>query len=372
MPIPTPVLQTGADAPVTVALAPVHNAIYSLLLLVRQEEEQLSGIGDWVTTTLAALSPETRQRHKLVLSGLHYALLPDRSWSSFPAYLEHLATCEPLALQDKVLNAYARFPRLTEGKPYVPGNDPAPVNGSAVLKDPDSYLAFLRTRFHIDVAEEDIEREAYRYLTNPPAMRALIVSHLQEMWDRHLASEWRRVEPMLSTAVQAFQQLDLKGMSKREAAQRITGQTLDEATWAGVFDETTEVILIPSAHVGPYLGRVWTGSTRRILFGARLPAGAQVQAPDLSRAEIAVRLNALADDTRLQILKYIADQGEVCSQEIIAELGLSQSTASRHLNHLSATRYLTERREGSAKCYTLNPQRLADTLRALNDFLLGE
>jgi DNA-binding transcriptional ArsR family regulator len=108
-----------------------------------------------------------------------------------------------------------------------------------------------------------------------------------------------------------------------------------------------------------------------VLFGARVPEGAQIHAPDLSRAEILVRLNALADDTRLRILKLISEGGELRSQEIMTRLELSQSAASRHLTQLSATGYLDERRCEGAKCYALNPRRIKDTLRAISAFLLG-
>ncbi len=108
-----------------------------------------------------------------------------------------------------------------------------------------------------------------------------------------------------------------------------------------------------------------------MFFGAKIPNGVQFHAPDLSRAEIAVRLNALADDTRLRILKLISEVGEQRSQDIMQSLDLSQSAASRHLKQLSATGYLFERRFSGAKCYKLNPQRIKDTLHAIAVFLLG-
>jgi DNA-binding MarR family transcriptional regulator len=58
------------------------------------------------------------------------------------------------------------------------------------------------------------------------------------------------------------------------------------------------------------------------------------------------------------------------SQEIIEQLGISQSAASRHLNQLSATGYLIERRCSGAKCYSLNQERVQDTMRAVEAFLL--
>ena len=138
-----------------------------------------------------------------------------------------------------------------------------------------------------------------------------------------------------------------------------------------MFERPGQVIFVPSVHVGPYLGKLWAGGdTMWVLFGARIPEGVQFHAPDLSRAEIVVRLNALADDIRLRILRLISDEGEQRSQDIMTRLQLSQSAASRHLKQLSATGYLNERRCNGAKCYTLNAQRVEDTLHAVSSFLL--
>jgi DNA-binding transcriptional ArsR family regulator len=107
-----------------------------------------------------------------------------------------------------------------------------------------------------------------------------------------------------------------------------------------------------------------------VIFGARIPEGVQFDAPDLSCAEIVVRLSALADDTRLRLLRLVTEEGELRSQEIMSRMGLSQSAASRQLKQLSATGFLNERRCEGAKCYNLNPERVKDTCNALSGFLL--
>jgi DNA-binding transcriptional ArsR family regulator len=358
-------------APITVALEPARNAFHSLSLLAKAEE--LSGLSDWVIRTANALTPRERKRHKLVFYGLYFAMVPEQSWSSFPDHVDHLATRNPTALRDRILAIYARHPLLTNGENQVWYDKPRPIELEAILKDVDSYLDFLRERYEMDQSEAELEAQAYSYLADPPAMQDLIVSHLRKMWDEYLAPEWERVEPMLQDAVKAFQQVDFSNMSKLEAAQLITGQELDREKWERKFELAKKVVFVPSAHLGPYLGKLWPpGHTLWMLFGARLPEGIQFQAPDLSRAEIVVRLSALADDNRLRILKLISEQGELSSQEIMTSLGLSQSAASRHLQQLSATGYLSERRRNSAKCYRLNPERIEDTLQAISGFLSGK
>ena len=107
-----------------------------------------------------------------------------------------------------------------------------------------------------------------------------------------------------------------------------------------------------------------------VFFGARVPEGVRFHAPDLSRTEIVVRLNALADDSRLRILRLISEQGEQRSQDIISTLDFSQSAASRHLKQLSATGLVSERRCNGSKCYALNTERVENTLQAISAFLL--
>jgi ArsR family transcriptional regulator len=359
-------------APITVALEPARNAFHSLSLLVKAEE--LPGLSDWVPRTANALTPAERKRHMLVFSGLYWAVMPERSWASFPAYVDHLATRNPTALRDRMLAIYAQHPLLVNGEHQAGWYDkPRPFEPREILKDVDTYLGFVGKRYEIDQSEAEVEAQAYSYLTDPPAMQELIVSHLRKMWDEYLAPEWEQVEPMLHGVVEAFQRIDFGEMSKFEAGQLVIGRDLEREKWERTFELAKELVFVPSAHLGPYRGKLWPpGRTLWMLFGARLPEGAQFQVPDLSRAEIVVRLSALADDNRLRILKLVSEKGEPSSQDIMASLGLSQSSASRHLKQLSATGYLSERRSNSAKHYRLSPERIEATLQAVSSFLLGK
>jgi DNA-binding transcriptional ArsR family regulator len=343
-------------------IEPAYNAIQSLMFLLRAEE--LSGLGEWTTKTLAKMTAEELHQHELVMIGLHFATIPLQSWPSFPAYLDHLAAVKPEILRDKILDTYDSMPCREEEQEHF-------VDLKTALADVETFLVYLKQRFAPKHIDDAVEAEAYTYLIDPPALQTLVVSHLQYMWDNYLAVEWNRVEPMLRDAVAAFRQVDFSQMERLEAVEFITGQKPGERNWERKFLESEQLVFVPSAHAGPYLGMFPKGDAVRIVFGARLPEGADLHAPDLSRTEILVRLSALADDNRLRILKFIADGGEQRSQDIIKELDLSQSAASRHLTQLSATGYLTERRCNGAKCYSLNNDRLENTLRAVSAFLIG-
>jgi DNA-binding transcriptional ArsR family regulator len=105
-----------------------------------------------------------------------------------------------------------------------------------------------------------------------------------------------------------------------------------------------------------------------MLFGARSPYGIESGLSALSTSELLVWLNALTDRTRLRILALLVEQDELCAQDLIVKLDLSQPAASRHLRQLTASGYITERWRDGSKCYQLNRARISDTVSALERF----
>ncbi len=361
---------------ISVALEPSYNVFNSLLLLGWVDKSP--GLNEWVTRTAAAMSPERRHTHRLILLGLYHAVVPTKSWPSFPAYVDHLAAQDPIVLRDRVLNVYTKMPKYVDGAPCLmpdPTDGQPAIDVAPLLESVDAFLEFLMERFPKAKIDVEIESEAHRYLNDPPAMQAMIVSYFRSMWEEVLAPEWERSVSMLQASVDAFRQLNLASMSKLEAVRLVLDRDLPEEKaemWKQKLERAKRLVLVPSAHVGPYFGHFQSADTMWILFGARIPKGAQVHAPDLSRAEILVRISALSDDTRLRILKLVAEEGELRSSEIMARVELSQSAVSRHLKQLSATGYLSARRCEGAKCYVLNSARVEDTLRAISMYLLGK
>lgn len=351
---------------INIAAEPVHNMLYSLFLL--NKSEKLSGINEWVTRASDTLSPERLHLNQLVCEGLHYAILPDRRLPSFPAYLDYLDTAQPQVLRDRLLDSLCR-PYMGE---TTPGARPAlRANPQDLLASLDAYLSYLQNVFpcaEIDVA---IETETHALLNDLPKMHAVITEHMHTIWKTLLSAEWQRVQPMVSEAVAAFQQIDITKLSPIETARLITGQDLHEK-WERIIAEAQQLIFVPSPHLGSYLGKFREGQTTWIVFGARLPEGVRAGNSALSRSDLVVRLSALNDDTRLRMLALLGQQDELCAQDIMTILDLSQSAASRHLRQLSATGYITERRRDGAKCYSLNRDRIEDTFRALTRLVDGQ
>ncbi|MCP4543423.1 MAG: winged helix-turn-helix transcriptional regulator [Chloroflexi bacterium] len=347
---------------VTFSLEPAYNIIGSLSLL--DWTEDFTGLGEWVYQTAKALSPEQLRTHQLVLHDAHVHLL-DASWSSFPEWVDDLATQDAIAMRDRALQVW-----LTRVSTVVDGEIPTP---SKLLANRAAYMSLVEDSSHLKGQknhDHSFWEEMHSLLNDPPARQELIVTHLRTMWDEVLALEWERNLPVLEESITAFESLNLSGLTAVEALSRVIlrAQLPQEATsWLANLEHIT---FIPSAHTGPYLVHLsgLCDTKWRFLFGARIPEGASVHLPALSRSELLMRLTALADDTRLRILELLGQKGEMGTPDIKSQLELSQSAASRHLEHLTATGYLIARRHQGTKLFKLNPSRIDHTFDALKEF----
>lgn len=362
MPLPATIEQPIREVN-RVSLQPVRNAIASMMLVVKDDD--MPGTGAWVAQIRKKLTAAELFRHQLVIIGFFHAILPDNDFVSFSDYLDDLEKTDPTLLRDKMLNTYAQICIGCTEEIRTANPD-----WEKVLASPEAYIGFLVDHFGQDLVETELETNAYEFVVDPPAMRKLIVDHLRWFWNEHLSQEWARTEPMLRESVKAFQNANLDNMSRLEMARYITGQDLDEEHWSKILTKAERVVFIPNPHIGPYKTRFHFRDALSVIFGARLPEDASIRIPELDRAEIVARMSALADDTRLSILQMIAAKGEMRSQDIIEEIGLSQPSISRYLKQLTATGYLRERRVNGAKAYVLNRDRIEKTLKAVHNFLL--
>jgi DNA-binding transcriptional ArsR family regulator len=345
---------------VVFSLEPAYNAAASLSLLGLAES--FSGLGEWVYQTAKALSPERLRTNQIVLLDTPL-YLADVDWPSFPAWVDDLAARDPTEMRDQALQA-----QLKRAREVFDGRMP---ESSELLADRAAYLAFVEELCRRGGETYDISmwEAVHRLLNDPPVRQDLIVTHLRTMWDEVLAEEWERNLPLLEESIAAFQSLDMAGLTANEALDRVFLRKITADWTISWLTDVEHIIFIPSAHTGPYALRLGGEyyNAERLAYGARIPEGAHISSPALSRSELLMRLNALANDTRLRILELLAQKGELNTPDIMAQLGLSQSAASRHLEHLTATGYLIVRHEG-AKRYRLNPDRIDHTFKALKEF----
>ncbi len=346
----------------TVETEPVLNAFNSLMTIVKANAG-VSGFSNWVMQTTQALSKERLHIHKLVFNGLYYAVEPRQSWPHFEDYLAHMEAIEPEELRQRVLGTYVG-PYFGE-VPFSEQPKPEPME---LLNSQEGFLSYLNSCCSTHGIDEEIEKVAFGYLQNPPAMKELIVSHLRTMWEDVMADEWQRVEPMIQESVDALRQINLSGLSALEAFQKVTGVEPTEKIYH-LLNENRRVVFVPSVHIGPYKHKIIGDDTLWIIFGARVPEGAESSKPALSINDLMVQLGALADETRLRILALVVEYGELCTMDIMEHLDLSQSTAQRHLKHLTATGYLIAQRREGAKCFSLNSARFDQTFNAMKRLL---
>jgi ArsR family transcriptional regulator len=351
-----------------VRIEPALNAFGSMLLISKAEDEP--GLHEWVTKTRLQMNNEERFRHKLVTIGFHYSILPQVPGLSFETYLSDLDSTPPSELRDRLLTAYAQTCLTQESQKSMD----EPVNWDEVLSSARNYVEFLKLRFGDELTDEEMETRAYEYVIDPVALKQLVTGHIRWFWKNHLQIEWNRVRPMLEESARAFNQIDFSHMSRPQIIEFITGKDFEpkwETKWGDGLLNARELIFIPNAHIGPYMRADKIRDNYYIYFGAHLPEGSDVRVPELDRAEIVSRISALADDTRLQILQMIAENGEMRSQEIMEAINLSQPSVSRYLSQLTSAGYLQERRANGAKAYILNKDRIEKTLKAVSAFLLG-
>ncbi len=360
------------NASIKVFLGPVQDFQTSLVLLY--SIDKLPGMNPSIMEINRSMTTEERLNNRIIVHGLHYCFFSVEYWSGVPEFISHLNGLQPEVFKERLFQRYADkiLIRKYDGNPGL--EKPETIDLEKILKTEGSFLEFIRDNFEIRHADFETEALSYQYLVDPPKLKSFIISHLKTMWEKYLSREWERNKPLLEESVSAFQKLDLTSMDRFEAVKTVTNQDVLEEwqEWPWKVEWLRQaccVLLTPSPFIGPYVVKYIADNTFHISYGARLPEGIQAVTSDLNRNDLNVRLNALADDTRLKMIQLIAEQGELSSQEIMNQLELSQSATSRHLKQLSATGFLKERRQTSAKVYEINEEFAEKTIGALAGFL---
>jgi ArsR family transcriptional regulator len=123
--------------------------------------------------------------------------------------------------------------------------------------------------------------------------------------------------------------------------------------------------MIPSCHIGvyvsisPFADQLWIGFNANLVPAKTTPSRMPI-------AELYPVLRALADETRLKIVSLLASSGEQNVGDMADALGLTQSTASRHLSLLAKTQILHTRRDGVMRFYSLNNQTMHEVSDSLH------
>jgi DNA-binding transcriptional ArsR family regulator len=189
-----------------------------------------------------------------------------------------------------------------------------------------------------------------------------LLSGLQEYYDAFFAEEENRIQAPLAAALAEAQAL---------AATHDLNRLLEELSQGIRFSQplkSDELVLAPSFWATPLIVFVTLAENKDLyIFGGRpsnmsLVPGEQV--PDA----LYQALKALADPTRLRILRYLADR-PMTPAELSRRLRLRAPTVIHHLHALRLARLVHLSLEQEGKRYELRREAVTGTCGLLDEFL---
>ena len=205
------------------------------------------------------------------------------------------------------------------------------------------------------------------WCTRPEEFGELYLSALQSFYQVFFAEEEKRIDPYLQVALDRAQE---------QAARMELPDLLVELSQGVHFEEdlyTPEMILVPAYWSTPIVlwSKVSLDSTL-LLYGAR-PADATLIPGEAIPETVLRALKALADPTRLQILRYLSEE-QLSPAQLSRRLRLRAPTVIHHLNtlRLAGLVHLTVDKQGD-KCYAARLEAVPGTFTNLGVYLqVGE
>ena len=244
----------------------------------------------------------------------------------------------------------------------------------ARLDEPEIREALLaHARFH----GPETEKLVAAGLDDPLALRDGFADLLAAYWEVGFRDEWERVEPQLADAVSAAGRqlaehglysflLGLAPQLRVEPAEEAFGLDVPHEHRVDVGDGRT-LVLVPSVYVWPHV-RVNCDEPWPLTLVYPAPAVAGAARAELPPAELLRVLRALAEPTRLRVLRLIGERPR-STQELAPLIGISEAGLSKHLRLLAEVGLLETRREGYYVLYRLVPDRVRAAGEALPAFL---
>jgi DNA-binding transcriptional ArsR family regulator len=257
-----------------------------------------------------------------------------------------------------------------------------PLRGGTATRDP-AALGRRQVREQIARAAEALPgpaRQVARLVLDDPARLLAHFQHLlHDYWEHAFCSEWSRIEDSLPGAVSAAGG-DIAARGVRPALAGVSAELTVTSAEGGVtlslarshdhevqLEPGQHLVLVPSVYVWPHvrancdppwpLGLVYPAPAVREEGGIRIPPGQLLRV-----------LRALADDTRLRLLKVVAERPR-STQELAPLLHLSEATCSKHLRVLADAGILHSRRDGYYVLYSLDRSRLTSLQPGITDLL---
>lgn len=321
-------------------------SLWSALFLMDMADG-LPGQAPWIETTRRRLDDGLRDAITLlndttIFHGIHGEQLARGLTSQeMPEFLDWLAGIGPVGIA-AMLPPIEKISALSDGRARFGMDDPI-ADWSGVELD-------ARLLGRLQGLVED-----------PNALSEFVIETLRRFWRDHLEAEFRRLQPLLQAAVdrgnrrtepRTHRELVLELAGREPAGESIDGR--------GV----RQILAIPTCHMGSFLLTRHLKDPDSILLVAFEVGRTSSSDRAAAAAPMASTFRALADDTRLGILRFLAT-GERYGAEIVSYCGLSQPTVSKHLRMLVAEGFLAVRREAGTKFYSVRPEKMAQVARGI-------
>lgn len=355
------------------AVSPVYNALASLCLLA----QEVDNMSPWADRSRNGLNEDERRMAKLACEAI--AFVRGSAAQDIESWLTEFTATPGGEI------VHTAFSRVAEKAARVLSSDdrsslPGLVGVPTVASLSESEDLFVETVYRVAevdgiACEETREaaRKEFARLRDPRAYRDEIAGAVRTLWDRYLRSEWPTALARSEASARALSAIPILGDGVEERLRSATGRDYLADFWIAAASRVREVVYIPSSHIGPYMILLDVSDECAWFVGnARTPEARRSGDTPTDRSELLTRLGALSDPSRLRILEIAAGNGAITTQDVIDELGLSQSSASRHLTQLAATGMLSVDAKERTKRYRVNAARVDAVLNGARSLILGE
>ncbi len=289
--------------------------------------------------------PGGHQRFTAELMGHLPAGAPSMDFARFRSHLEAIPE---IHYQMIALRALAR------------AGTPRPEPGDLVdlARQPEAWAQYLTS-----VGSEVPPQEVARLVSDGQELKRRLLDVVERFWTTVYAQEFEATRPLMERSV-AHHRAQTYSPSFEDTFLTITGRLVPERL-VELLPSVRQVTFVPSCYVGPYVAYSHHRQHLVLFYNCR----STPSAPGVTdRTALYPPLKALADETRLQILSLLHGR-ELYAQELVDQLGISQPAVSRHLNLMATAGLLKIRREGNAKYYSVDAERLARLAEALRSLV---
>jgi DNA-binding transcriptional ArsR family regulator len=347
---------------VALAVSPLLECVLSLHVLLGPKHHALHH--EWVRR-MRALDPALRR--ELETLGFAYR-------RQIPDVLSPRADDAPESFDQELARFRSLPPELLLAGLGRPLYDHGGAGASA-FRQPGVSEAMLERAFAD--GGEPARLAAMLLLDRPAEFAGRLAEAIERFWREAFVADWGRIEPLLGRSIlEAGRLLAAVGiwpvLGRLPAHCRVDPQRQElqidlPHEHAVVVSAENPLVLSPSVFVWPHL-RVNCDPPWPLAIVYAAPALALEAEPRIPPAELLRILRAIADDTRLRVLKLIAERPRT-TQELEPLVGLSRAGLSKSLQRLAEAGLIVPRREGYYVVYSLAPERLDALSAALVRFL---